>query len=859
MSINLTTKIINVDSDFLVKGILQAISQSPICPVLAPTGTGKSTKMVEAVYKVDKSIMFISEPTVPACDNLARRMNFQLGPKTVGTAAEGIVNYSNNSINYIRNGYNTSRPDTRVVYCTIGHLKLLFYDLVRYGFKREEELGIGKGFKGAKMAFCDVLMIDEAHNGSLDNDITMLLYKFLYNIGACVPRLVLASATLDITTTPFPNNPVYSVQANAFPVEVIYHTSTYSLDSKMLYTETAKIIVTRHKTFPVNPKDSDIWLVFCSGKGEVDLMRRTILEFKDPSMELLVAHSDVDPEEMDKIASKVPLGKRRIIIATNIIETSITIEGASGIFDTLTEKIQETSSNGGSKLVLSRIPKSSAEQRKGRTGRTKPGFCYRVIREEDYKEIPETRSNEIERVPLHATIIALMDIGLNPRELLKGRTTDKRINDSFILMKNLGMFSGNPPQVTDQGRFAAKVPLSPYGSACLYKWMQVRTEENKALPIFPALSIIILIDFYGPSYFNYKGMEGTAVEHYQKYFSKYDGPNDVVVLANMWNAIIKELKVSDPDKKAIKKYNAKNSLNNKKIMEVMNNMRISKNYLIKSGYPVVVAPFDAISAVKFLGPIMREVYSSKIFYYSNGDNYKSKNDEVWKIERNIEKWIKNPPVKDPEILGLITSELPGQGGYVNRIISLSLSLQGVSKRPIKTAEGPKFVGAGVSGRLGTNLIIGRPKTQSTLPSLSSLMNTFDLEENKSSLDLIIPRPFIENIRVDINSFNMPDDIEGELMALPSLEDFKLDIAEGSLSNVYDNEENIDNEEEEEEEEEDEDELPLVQTIEPITIEEKEQQEERNAETQNEIVTVETLLFNSPETLQADDDDDEDYI
>lgn len=812
-------KDIHVDPTFLTDGIISALMDNAILGVTAPTGTGKSTKMVAAVYNVPKSIIFITEPTVIACENLSSRMNSTLGKGVSEIAAESNVRYDNKLINYIRgNTYSTTRPDTRIVYCTIGHLKLVMLDLIRYGFRRGEELMIENGFKGANMVFCDVLMIDEAHNGTLDNDFTMFLYKFLYSMGACVPRLILASATLDMATTQFSQETVYHVEAKSFPVEVEYHTTTYSLQQKQLYSDVAALVVKRHLANPPNPKESDAWIIFCAGAGETESVKRMIEQAlpNAANIEILIAHSKVDKDDMAKIETKIPLGKRRFVIGTNAIETSITINDVSGIFDTLTEKIQETSLSGGIKLLLCNISKSSAEQRKGRTGRTKPGFCYRMIKKVDYDVLLNTkRPNEIERVPLHNTIIALMEVGVNPRELFKGRDNIRRMDESVTLLSSLNMFKGNPLEVTNQGRFAARLPFSVYGSTCLYRWMQVLTADNKPLPIFPALSIIILIECFGPSYFYYdKGQ--FSQQEYDEYFKQYDGPNDVVVLANMWNTLIDHFKTNDPPKYKLIKYNNKNHLNNKKIVEVVNAIRISINFLSKIGHHIEVNIFDPVKALMYLGPIMREVYSNRIYIKEGkgGDHYKHPVlKQQWKMERDPAKYVKYPPVYDSKMIGLITTELPG----AVKLIGLSLSLTNIGAIHIRTVGPPENIGAGITrGTLPTGAILRGGRKRTILPSLESWTDFSNLEPNTS--DNNTPEPFLPKIRIDIPGFFLAN-LEG--VVLPSLDELVPDLrlAEGSLANVFD-EVKVSSSIQEEEEEEDDDEVgePLVQTEEELQLE-----------------------------------------
>ena len=121
--------------------ILELIAGNPVCGVIAPTGSGKSTTLIEAIYRNDVRI-FVVELTIPAVENLYRYMAARLGKENVGWAAEGNVHYDQTS---------------KLVYCTAGHMRRKMLNLFEAGRIRTESIN-----------FCDVLVIDEAHAGGLD-------------------------------------------------------------------------------------------------------------------------------------------------------------------------------------------------------------------------------------------------------------------------------------------------------------------------------------------------------------------------------------------------------------------------------------------------------------------------------------------------------------------------------------------------------------------------------------------------------------------------------------------------------------------------------------------------------------------
>ena len=133
-------------------------SGEPVVGFVAPTGSGKSTTAVEAIVNIVPSCVFVVEPTVVAADSLRRRMQSFLGKDKVGMAAEGYVQYVNPKLTALRDQRTPSKQlgnTTKLVYCTAGHMRRVFLDIIKYGMSR--------GLKDVDLAFTDVLILDEAH------------------------------------------------------------------------------------------------------------------------------------------------------------------------------------------------------------------------------------------------------------------------------------------------------------------------------------------------------------------------------------------------------------------------------------------------------------------------------------------------------------------------------------------------------------------------------------------------------------------------------------------------------------------------------------------------------------------------
>lgn len=654
----------------------------PVVGIGAPTGSGKSTTMVEKIVKTG-AVVYVVEPTVVACQSLRDYMAPRLGQDNVATAAEGNVRYNNPKLKAMREGRKVAnlQMGTQLVYCTSGHMRRIFFDII--------EQAKTKGFDSVDLTFCDVLMLDEAHGGTLDVTVIMALWKLALESRAIVPKLVLASATMVMDATPFPRAPFYDIKIPGYPVTVEYAPNDYKIDSNELYQDTGKAVLRKHKSTPIETtiingqKRGSTWMVFCPGMAEIENVMGVLqpeteeegVEFKgDSTLKVLKAHSKNTPEEMKMIFDPVPEGVRHVIVATNIAEMSITIENLSGIFDTMTEKVGETSQSGGFRLATHNISKSSAEQRKGRTGRTCPGFCYRMCTKTYFDKLESHRPDEIKRVPLHTIIIETLNAGLDPATVYADISLS-RLKQTLKLLKMLEMVEDVKEQsrVTKMGKFAAELPLSVRSSAVLWHWIE------SGRPLFPAISAVTLIDCYGPSYFWYPAKGKMDIQkyaavreaHYEKYFKEYEGNSELEVLLKMWLVLVEEFKGVHPKTKQLATFNWEHSLNNKKVSEAFNIARQVRNTLLGMKHIVDIGPFNPTNVIEAITPILQKVYSDQIFMEDfRPEMYSNSTLGMYKLDtRNSPMQNGPPPAKI--LIALITAEIAGRGPKPMRLISLS--------------------------------------------------------------------------------------------------------------------------------------------------------------------------------------------
>ncbi|CAH6419983.1 ATP-dependent helicase [uncultured virus] len=682
--------------------IINLISSHATVSIVAPTGSGKSVGIPAAVL-LAKAKCFVTVPTRTAAISLAeyqRVLQRAADPKSnvnklVGYAAEGNVNYG---------------PETMIAYVTGGHArrKMLSY--------------FSKGAV-SPIDFCDVLFVDEVHSGSLDGTIIISLWMTAAAAQVRVPRLVIASATpVPMIINPEPE--VYTVDLAKFPIEYRYLNKDIDIDDPAgtLYTDTAKLTANIHRDTPI---DSGHILVFASGSAEVENIAAALKEaLKDPNYEMRVGtHPQQNPpdfipgkkvdiipafgalkqEDIALIYKATGPDERKIVIATNIAEMSITIEGVGHVVDTMVEKRAETSQSGGFRLTTHYISKDSATQRAGRTGRTRPGVCYRMCTRQKYESLEDHRPPEIERVPIYETVMELLDVGLVPENVIRGIDAQRIINAVYLLerLKMVTKVNG-VVTVTESGHFAPDFPLSVRNAAFLWKWIQSGYHDR----IFPGIVVAALIDCYGPSYFWIprrkpdqmpEEYNQTIRDYKQKYFAKYLGYNDLETSLNMWSDLTATIGGIHGSQRTIINWSRDNSINNKKIRELLMIVEQSVNAATRLGYKVDIGPFTTQGVMTAARPLLLSVYSDMTLIQRRDITYfNPKTKEDYRLDNRdaVNQMALNPP---PGVIALVTAEIKTQRG-IFRVIGFGVDTDKDSLgRPIvlktrpMTPRGPRTI------------------------------------------------------------------------------------------------------------------------------------------------------------------------
>jgi HrpA-like RNA helicase len=612
--------------------------------IVAATGSGKSLGLPFYLARVMKLRAWISVPTITAARALCFRQKELCKDTriTVGYAAEGEKHY---------------HATTDIVYGTAGHWR-----------RRFESMHQINDLYNISTDIPDIFMLDEIHIGSLDNDILLAIFDHLPGrvVSGSIPKLILSTATYDPTR--YPNVPVHEIPVKSHPVDIRYHHRTYDLtDEKCLFIDMCNLIFEQHKNDEYL-RDGH-FLIFAPGSIEVELIVDTLKMLFGERFDnylLLPAYSKLSKDELDLIFQDVSRDTRKIVVATNIAETSITIPGIGVVFDCLMEKTGGTSLSGGMALITGHIFQDSADQRKGRTGRDRPGICYRMTTVEHYHQMGKTRTPEIHRVPLYNMILELLNHHFDPAVLLKDYVAIERIENAIQLLIRLNIISPVPavpittavtaaivstitdtlsavapalispsekinrlPVIHDIGKFIIHYPLSVRNGAFLYHWLQ---EKND---FYHGVVIASIIECFGPSYIwwpNDKKVAAAKINEFKSTMKRlYGGTNELVSYCKIYNRMMAKVGGLFVSKETIYRYCNMNSLNYKKIHELLVKVRQCLNGIDRP----VLTKFNEEETITKAIPIFAKAYCDKLydqFYNYRGINYKDENGNTFVLD-----------------------------------------------------------------------------------------------------------------------------------------------------------------------------------------------------------------------------------
>ncbi|KAI5568580.1 hypothetical protein BDE02_12G023500 [Populus trichocarpa] len=418
----------------LKKELIQAIHENQVLVVIGETGSGKTTQvtqyLAEAGYTTRGKIG-CTQPRRVAAMSVAKRVAEEFGCRL------------GEEVGYAIRFEDCTGPDTVIKYMTDGMLMreiLIDENLSQYS----------------------VIMLDEAHERTINTDVLFGLLKKLVKRRPDL-RLIVTSATLDAEKFSgyFFNCNIFTIPGRTFPVEIMYTKQPESdyLDASLI------TVLQIHLTEP----EGDV-LLFLTGQEEIDFACQSLYERMKglgknvPELIILPVYSALPSEMQSRIFEPVPPGKRKVVVATNIAEASLTIDGIFYVIDPgFAKQNVYNPKQGLDSLVITPISQASAKQRAGRGGRTGPGKCYRLYTESAYRnEMSPTSVPEIQRVNLGFTTLTMKAMGIN--DLLSFDFMDPPSPQALISaleqLYSLGALD-EEGLLTKLGRKMAEFPLEP--------------------------------------------------------------------------------------------------------------------------------------------------------------------------------------------------------------------------------------------------------------------------------------------------------------------------------------------------------------------------------------------------------------
>lgn len=441
------------------KAILETLRSHPVVIVTGETGSGKTTHLPKICLEAGRGVygrIACTQPRRVAALSVSRRIAEELDA-TWGREVGCKIRFTDETV-----------PETRVKMMTDGMLLAEIQhdpNLLEY----------------------DTIIIDEAHERSLNIDFLLGYLRLLIRRRKDL-KVVITSATIDTAafSDAFDDAPVIEVSGRLHPVEIRYLPleETRGDADDYTYVDGAVDAVDR---IMEEPGRGDI-LVFLPSEKDIHETRRRLDGRSYRHTDVLPLFGRLTSADQQRVFQ--PRNNRRIVVATNVAETSLTIPRIKYVVDTGLARISRYAPRTRTqRLPIEPIAQSSARQRAGRCGRVSGGVCLRLYSESDLTNRPEFTTPELQRANLAEVILRMLALKLGDVHAFPflDRPTPQAIRDGFQLLTELGAIDGER-RLTDRGRAMARLPVSPTVSRML---LQARQENalQEVLVIAAAISI----------------------------------------------------------------------------------------------------------------------------------------------------------------------------------------------------------------------------------------------------------------------------------------------------------------------------------------------------------------------------------
>lgn len=473
---------------------VDAIRENQVVIVVGETGSGKTTQLPVFLYEegfANGKRIGVTEPRRIAAISVAEFV------------ADSLMTMPGQVVGYKIRFDDTTADETSIKFMTDG---ILLREL-------QED---------PDLTAYSVIMVDEAHERSQNIDFILGLLKDLLKRREDL-KVVVASATIDQNKFShyFWDAPVVSVSGRMFPVEVVW--SDFYVSDMYMAQEVVKMVASIH----TSTNDGDI-LVFMTGEDNIRKVVEGLEELKLSGAVILPIYGNLPPEDQRKIFLTYP-GRRKIVVATNIAETSITIDGVVYVVDSgLIKQTGFDPLSGIQSLDTVDHSQAGCNQRAGRAGRTRPGVCYRMYMEKEFGRRPKYTEPEIRRTSLASIVLAMEDIGIE--DIVGFDFVDPpepgAFREAYETLIALGAIERGKKGLLPMGKAMAKLPLDPRISRMVLEADRYHCVE--AVTTIAAFLSVRTI-FARP-----KGKEDEADKAHGYFKSKHQD-SDLMVYLEVWN------------------------------------------------------------------------------------------------------------------------------------------------------------------------------------------------------------------------------------------------------------------------------------------------------------------------------------
>lgn len=377
--------------------ILDALAANQVIVVESPTGSGKTTQLPVILHEsgyARNGIIGVTQPRRIAVLSVSSFIARQMGGTVPGT------------VGYKMRFEDRTDSSTAIKIMTDGILlQEMKLDplLTRYG----------------------VIMVDEAHERSLNIDFILGLLKRVLEERPEF-KVIVSSATInaEVFSEYFGECPIVKIETQVWPVTVIYDSPAPEDEQEPVYKasdeallDKISVIMDRVISERAEGEDGDV-LIFLPGEKAIkECMQRLAYGKLYPKLHIVPLYARLGKDEQERVFDPAPEGKVKVVISTNIAETSVTIDGISVVIDSGLAKLNYYNPKTfTSSLIETPISKASCNQRKGRAGRTRPGVCYRLYPRKDFESRPLFTTEEIYRTDLSEVVLRMAELGIRDFE-----------------------------------------------------------------------------------------------------------------------------------------------------------------------------------------------------------------------------------------------------------------------------------------------------------------------------------------------------------------------------------------------------------------------------------------------------------